>query len=242
MKPAAVALALALAGTCAVADDGRQAFIDANVITTFYHELGHALVDLLELPVLGREEDAVDALSTYLVHLLHDEETAAALIADTALGYELAMAEAEGARPEYWGVHSLDGQRLAMMVCHFYGAAPADRADLAADLGMPDDMAEACETEFAQVEAAWGAVLDRVAGYHGRAGLVLVPRGHDPRLEAVLAVEVDRINAEFGLPKSIDVVVEPCGEANAFYSLDDRRILLCTEFADWYAEAWDNAE
>lgn len=29
------------------------------MVSTFYHELGHALIDVLQLPVLGREEVAV---------------------------------------------------------------------------------------------------------------------------------------------------------------------------------------
>lgn len=242
MKPLVLALALTALAVPTLADDDREAFVASNVITTFYHELGHALVDVLGLPVLGREEDAVDALATYLVHLLHDQDTAAALIADTALGYEMAMAEAEGEAPSYWGVHSLDGQRQAMMVCHFYGADPEGRAGLAAELGMPDEMAGACETEFAQVEAAWGAVLEQLMAAAGAGSLVMRPTGADPWLEAVVAAEVERINAEIGLPVPVEVVVEDCDEANAFYSLDARRITLCTEFSAWFAEAWDSWE
>ena len=31
------------------------------------HELGHALIHVLDLPTTGREEDAVDQLSTYIL-------------------------------------------------------------------------------------------------------------------------------------------------------------------------------
>jgi hypothetical protein len=33
----------------------------------FLHETGHAVFDLLEVPVLGREEDAADLFSAYIM-------------------------------------------------------------------------------------------------------------------------------------------------------------------------------
>lgn len=240
MKGWAVALSVVVTAGAAQADADRDAFVASNVITTLYHELGHALVHLLELPVLGREEDAADALATLLVHHLHDEDRAAQLISDTALGYAYAMAQTDGAAPEYWGVHSLDGQRLAMMVCHFYGAAPEGRFDLAVELGMPPEMADTCAWEYESVSMGWGTTLDDLAVTPGRGGgLVMQPMGHDPGLEALLEAEVARINAVFLLPEEVRVTVEPCGEANAFYVLDDRHILMCTEFPAWFAQAWD---
>ncbi|MDM8558874.1 DUF4344 domain-containing metallopeptidase [Candidatus Parabeggiatoa sp. HSG14] len=35
----------------------------------FYHELGHALVDQWDLPVLGKEEDDVDGMATRLIKI-----------------------------------------------------------------------------------------------------------------------------------------------------------------------------
>lgn len=36
----------------AIADDAREAFVEANLLGVFYHELGHALIDILQLPGL----------------------------------------------------------------------------------------------------------------------------------------------------------------------------------------------
>ena len=33
----------------------------------FYHEMGHALIDLMDLPVTGKEEDTVDNFSVFLL-------------------------------------------------------------------------------------------------------------------------------------------------------------------------------
>jgi len=39
-------------------------FVAGNMLFVGFHEMGHALVNQLHLPVLGREEDAVDAFAT----------------------------------------------------------------------------------------------------------------------------------------------------------------------------------
>src|SRR3954469_1446355 len=44
-------------------------FIIGNTLFTLTHELGHAVISEFQLPVIGREEDAADALPT--LALLH---------------------------------------------------------------------------------------------------------------------------------------------------------------------------
>lgn len=41
-------------------------FIIANAEYALFHEVGYALIDLLALPVLGREEDTFDTLSAVI--------------------------------------------------------------------------------------------------------------------------------------------------------------------------------
>ena len=45
----------------------RQDAILGPVVDVFLHECGHAMFDLLKVPVFGREEDAADAFSAYIV-------------------------------------------------------------------------------------------------------------------------------------------------------------------------------
>lgn len=53
----------------------------------FYHEVGHALVDVLELPITGKEEDAVDQLSTYV--LVEDADGGEVAALDGAVAFLL---------------------------------------------------------------------------------------------------------------------------------------------------------
>src|SRR4030095_10859310 len=41
--------------------------VKSAVAATFFHELGHGLVDAWKIPITGREEDAVDQLSTLVL-------------------------------------------------------------------------------------------------------------------------------------------------------------------------------
>ena len=41
-------------------DEAESTSIANEVIATFYHELGHAQIDVLDLPVLGKQEYAAD--------------------------------------------------------------------------------------------------------------------------------------------------------------------------------------
>ncbi|HYI71139.1 MAG TPA: DUF4344 domain-containing metallopeptidase, partial [Skermanella sp.] len=42
-------------------------FVLGNTVFILYHELGHALIDQLGLPVLGHEEDAADNLASIMM-------------------------------------------------------------------------------------------------------------------------------------------------------------------------------
>lgn len=240
---AALLSAMALLGQPVAAmdaDEARDQFVASNMIATFYHELGHAFVDLLDIPVLGREEDAVDALSTLLIDFLWDPEDADILIADVAYGYALHVLHTDDLPDAaWWANHSLDLQRMAAVVCQFYGQDPEVRLDLALDLGMPPEMSDRCIRTGQQVMTSWAVFLQEMEDAPRRYGLRLLEPVADDWLAEVVMEELVLLNTHFGLPAWIDVSIEACGEANAFYSPSERRIIMCTEFADWYATLWD---
>lgn len=215
-------------------DEAAAQFVTSNVIATFYHELGHGLIDVLELPVLGREEDAADSLSALLTHQIWEEDSATQITYDTALAYAAyaSEAEAEGYDLPYADTHSLDQQRYFNLVCHFYGANPEVREDVAKELELPEDRAVGCEDEFALIEGSWGAMLDGLEPSSKTKGLVL--KGLDPAkdpIAAILAEEIATMNEAFGLPREITVIMEDCGEANAFYYPGEYSITICNEYA-----------
>ena len=50
----------------------NKRFIISNTLSTFLHEMGHALIHDYEIPVLGKEEDACDNFQTYYLIVTKD--------------------------------------------------------------------------------------------------------------------------------------------------------------------------
>lgn len=137
--------------------------IDAAVVDVFehtlYHELGHFLVDVLNLPITGREEDAVDELGYILLIDLYQDGGDVALTAADVFFIE-GDTEDGPQESDFWAEHSLDIQRFYNGVCLIYGSDPKRYADVAAESGMDRDRLELCEDEYARKRDAWFQMLD----------------------------------------------------------------------------------
>lgn len=229
------------AGTFDFPDDPDQSdFIANEVIATFYHELGHALIDVLKIPVLGKEEDAADTLSVILMNDIWDEEAATAILTSDATSYALRASDpnAEPDQSSFADVHSLDIQRYYAVVCLFYGANPDARQQLAADLELPAEKLESCPGEYEDARTAWDKVLQGADPGPGKKGLVMAAGQTGQPLADLLAEEVAGLNEHFGLPEEITVIVADCGEANAYYSSSAKTITLCNEYAEDLQQIW----
>lgn len=125
----------------------------------FYHEVGHALIDSLEIPVAGREEDAVDGLAAYVILELMDEPEVAMHAAHQFLEY---WETYESDESDFYGEHSLDKQRFYNLVGWVYGSDP-DRFETVVEELVPDDWwedrADSCEEEYEQLRDSWEILL-----------------------------------------------------------------------------------
>jgi hypothetical protein len=128
-----------------------------NVIAfTWGHEIGHALVDILDLPVSGREEDAVDQLSAYALIDSGKEGVAAALDGAAWFGVR-SHSNRYGAA--FWDTHSVEEQRYFNLVCWVYGSDPDAHAELPETHGLPLERAMSCPREYQQLVAAWDRMI-----------------------------------------------------------------------------------
>lgn len=136
-----------------------EALVVASTIFVFLHELGHALVDQLDLPVTGKEEDAVDQLATAILAEA-GTELAGQVALSGALFFGLVAANREEfAAADFWDEHSLNEQRFYNIICWVYGSDPALFADEAAQAGLGEDRLVRCQDEYAQVMGAWETLL-----------------------------------------------------------------------------------
>jgi hypothetical protein len=124
----------------------------------FFHEIGHALVDVLELPITGREEDAVDQLSAWL---LIDNEDGDDAVLNGALSFEVASRETdEVTEDDFADEHSLNEQRVYNMLCWVYGSNPDKYGAMVEDELLPAARAERCEGEYRQLDRSWSRLLE----------------------------------------------------------------------------------
>lgn len=207
----------------------EEAFFEANILSIFYHELGHAVIDIEGVPIFAQEEDAADVFSIYMIDALFEDEAAQSIAFDAAWGFigEAELREAYTDEIPWWDTHGQDEQRFYNTVCIFYGADPDGRATFAEDLGLPEDRAGWCPEEFAQADASWGAVLDGMLDRGSGSSLQF--EGDDSLTGQILAEEVDYLNQELSLAAPLGIVMEDCGEANAFYDPSTQEIIMCTE-------------
>jgi hypothetical protein len=119
----------------------------------FLHEIGHAIFDLLHVPVLGHEEDAADQVAAFAL-LRAGPEFAKRILAGAAWMY---LHGAEARTPDesdFSDVHALDSQRFYNVLCLAYGSDPEEYAAAAGEHRLPADRAEGCAGEFEQVQVA----------------------------------------------------------------------------------------
>lgn len=141
-------------------EDQEQAgaAVAGATLFTLYHELGHALIDVWDLPITGREEDAVDQLATIILLEGGEEGETAALNGASSFWTE----EEEGGEeedPGFWDEHSLGEQRFYNIVCWSYGKNPQGLSYVIEDEWLPEERAARCPEEFARMAKGWDALL-----------------------------------------------------------------------------------
>lgn len=226
-----------VAGT--ISQDPVERFIESNVLETLYHELAHALVDTLSLPVFGPEEFAADFFAAILLDRMHDDATTRQMVLDVAASYRAddLNDRAAGYSTASWSLHGFPMQRYYNLACLYYGADPEGRKDVLQILNLPASRAETCAEEFEQANFAWGGVLEELTeGAPSdtlRLDWILDQESH---LTQFVTREVAVLNTMFALPEQITVSVIPCGEVNAYYDPSAREIIICTELSEHLAK------
>lgn len=135
----------------------RAASLDGFFSFVLLHEVGHALVNELKLPITGRQEDAVDQLATLLLIAADDEKATVGAL--TAAAYFAATGPTAAGSLPFWDEHSLGPQRFYDTACLVYGSQPDRNAVILSSGLLPQARAERCPREFAQVNEAWRTML-----------------------------------------------------------------------------------
>lgn len=125
-----------------------------------YHEVGHALIDALRIPITGREEDAADGLAAGILTLAIEQGADTVL---TAADWFAGLSEQSGdtiGADQFADVHSLDDQRFYSLLCWVYGSDPDRFAWLVEEGDLPEGRAAGCPEEYLQNVSSWIELLD----------------------------------------------------------------------------------
>lgn len=132
---------------------------DAAIGQFFYivaHEMGHAVFDVLGVPIFGNAEDAADHFSTYIM-LQSGKKQSRALIGGAAYSYHKYLQNSQVTAPlaAFSDVHAPPAQRFFNLVCLAYGADPVLFADVVEKGHLSKDRAKNCSKEYEQVALAF---------------------------------------------------------------------------------------
>ncbi len=124
----------------------------------FLHELGHALIDVHEIPIAGSEEDAADRLSTYIcLEQLGDEGANSAIAAAQAFSIE--SKDKDSSKLAFYDNHKLGQQRFYDIMCSLYGYSSKKYGDIVEEGLLPKDRAMSCGEEYKKLVNSWSKLL-----------------------------------------------------------------------------------
>lgn len=122
----------------------------------FAHEMGHAMFEMLEVPVFGNAEDAADHFAVFLM-LKFEKNEARGLIVGSAYSYRRYVQNSEVSAPlvAFSDAHSAPAQRYFNLLCLAYGSDTAMYGDFVEKNYLPKGRANSCKREHDQVAFAF---------------------------------------------------------------------------------------
>ncbi len=235
-----------------------EQFVKGTLRFVLLHEMGHGFVDLYQIPILGREEDAADRFATWWMSpslaqgQAQNQEDGTDAIA--AMEWWLASAKVnDQSRQElaWWDEHGIDEQRAYQIACLLYGSDPKTMAPLAGRLNIPKERRASCEREAQQNAASWAAFLQgQVSTLRLQVDGFIVPKNYvqpsaDTQVAANFVCEhqiLEGLQAtlkQFKFPEGnamVRLYAQDCKMPNAFWNPEQKAIVLCYELVDEIAK------
>src|SRR3954453_5094292 len=219
--------------------DGVE-FVTGNVLFVLGHEVAHALISQFELPVLGREEDAADALST-IIALKMGNSFADRVVINAARGWFLSdqRDRKEGIPTDFYDEHGMDVQRAYNIVCLMVGGAPDKFMKLAEEVKLPEERQSTCKFDYSNASWSWEQVLKP----HLRKPddpKTKIEVNYAPTVEYATLAELGRklqilesvaawLSDDFAWKRPITLEMQECGDPGARGDPVNKKVIVCYE-------------
>lgn len=136
----------------------RQEAIRGSLSQILLHESSHALFDLLNVPILGREEDAADQVAALIVLHLSPAD-ARMVVAGSGYFFATTAKDEPLDKGAFADVHGLSWQRFYNLACLAYGSDKRRYRHIKAKGYLPKERAEGCEQEYSQAAFAFRKLI-----------------------------------------------------------------------------------
>lgn len=140
--------------SASASEEEQLAQIRSTLIWMFLHEVGHAFIDIFDLPVLGQEEDAADGFAALAL-----VDAGEATMARLAVGYWEAVDSGSHDASDFADEHGLDLQRYYSGLCLVYGSDPESHQNIVEEGLLSKERADTCQGEYRELLGDWKAVL-----------------------------------------------------------------------------------
>jgi hypothetical protein len=227
-------------------------FVSGNMLFTLLHEMAHAAVDQMGLPVLGKEEDAADSFAaTRLIRI--GTEFSGQIVAEAVKGWFLAdrRDQKEGDTVAYYDEHGLNQQRAYQIVCFVVGSNQEKYKQLAAETKLPKDRQDSCVGDYNKALRSWELVLKphlrapdqpktEIKVVYGEAkGKFEVSRQISQAIRLLETVAENSAN-QMAWPAPFTLEMQTCGFPNAAWIASAQKITLCYELGTDFSELYRN--
>jgi len=224
-------------------------FVLGNTLFVLAHEMGHALISEMNMPVLGREEDAADSFAV-VTALKIGTGFSERVLTEAAKGWVLSSKrdKKQGNALAFYDEHGLDLQRSYNVVCMMIGSNPEKYKTLAADTKLPEERQTSCVRDYKTTSWSWEEMLKPHLRAADQPKVKINVEYQDDKKYAAQA----KILRDMGLldilaahaadryvwPKPFSMVARSCGDPNATWNVGTKTLTLCYELANEFIELY----
>jgi hypothetical protein len=233
-----------------VAAQGLVEFVSGNMLFVLLHELGHAVITQMGLPVLGRMEDAADTFAVFMLLRMGSEFSHRALV-DAAEGWFFAARRDQktGQRVAYYSEHGLNEQRAYQIVCIMVGSDSEKFRDLADETNLPEDRRHTCLGDYSNAMFSWNLLLEphrrapdqpktKIDVIYGPAEGGIASIRDMARSILLLETVAGHVADQLVWPAPLTLEMQACGFPNARWDIRTRQVILCYELGADFAELY----
>ena len=229
---------------------GMAEFVAGNMLFVLLHEMAHAAISEMGLPVLGREEDAADSSAVWrLVRI--GSGVSNRVLTEAAKGWFMAdrRDQKEGDTVPYYDEHGLNQVRAYQIVCLTVGFNKETFKDLANETKLPEDRQDSCAKDYAKAANSWSLVLKphlrdpdqpktKIDVVYGEPTPGLEVAAQSFRTIQLLETVAEHSSNQWAWPAPFTLEMQSCGFVNARWVEATRKLTLCYELAHDFAELY----